>query len=199
MLGIHSSTLTPGRVPVSDLGPSYSVRPDRLNVMVTNERSIITSVYTRMAVDISSIKIRHVRVDDDERFVEEIKSSFNDCLKVEANIDQAPQAFLLDIASTLFDNGVSAVVAVDTTLNPEVTGSFDILSMRVGNIVQWYPQHVRISLYNEKTGRREEITLQKRNVAIIENPFYAIMNAPNSTLQRLIRKLGLLDTVDEQS
>jgi hypothetical protein len=189
----------PGRVPVSDLGPGYSIRPDRMNVMVTNERSIITSVYTRMAVDISSIKIRHVRVDDDERFVEEIKSSFNDCLKVEANIDQAPQAFLLDIASTLFDNGVSAVVAVDTTLNPEVTGSFDILSMRVGNIVQWYPQHVRISLYNEKTGRREEITLQKRNVAIIENPFYAIMNAPNSTLQRLIRKLGLLDTVDEQS
>jgi hypothetical protein len=188
-----------GRVPASDLGPSYSLRPDRLNVMVTNERSIITSVYTRMAVDISAVRIRHVRLDDDGRFVEEIRSAFNDCLKVEANIDQAPQAFLLDIASTLFDKGVAAVVAVDTTLNPQVTGSFDILNMRVGDIVQWYAQHVKISLYNEKTGRREEITLEKRNVGIIENPFYAIMNAPNSTLQRLIRKLGLLDTVDEQS
>jgi hypothetical protein len=188
-----------GRVPVSDLGPSYSMRPDRLNVMITNERSIITSVYTRMAADIASVRIRHVRLDENERFVEEIRSMFNDCLKVEANIDQAPQAFLLDIASSLFDKGVCAIVPVDTTLNPAVTGSFDILTMRVGEILQWYPQHVRLSVYNEKSGRREEITVEKRTVAIVENPFYAIMNGPNSTLQRLIRKLGLLDAVDEQS
>lgn len=188
-----------GRVPVTDLGPSYSVRPDRMNVLVTNERSIVTSVYVRMAADIAGVDIRHVRLDENDRFVEEIGSSFNDCLTVEANIDQAPQAFFLDVAATLFDKGVAAIVPVDTTLNPAVTGSYDILTMRVGEILQWYPQHVRVSLYNEKVGRREEIILEKRNVAIVENPFYSIMNAPNSTLQRLIRKLGLLDKVDEET
>lgn len=188
-----------GRMATSDLGPSYSMRPDRLNLMITNERSIITSVYTRIAADISSVKIRHVRLDDSDRFVEEIQGPFNDCLRVEANLDQAPLAFKLDIATTLFDKGVAAIVPVDTTLNPANTGSFDILTMRIGEVVQWYPRHVKVLLYNEKVGRREEITLEKRYVAIVENPFYAIMNAPNSTLQRLIRKLGLLDTVDEQS
>jgi hypothetical protein len=188
-----------GRVPASDLGPSYSLRPDRRGVMVTNERSIVTSVYTRMAADIAQVDLRHVRLDEEDRYLEELGSSFNDCLKVEPNLDQTPQALLIDIASTLFDKGVAAIVPVDTSLNPAVTGSYDILTMRVGEIVQWYPQHVKILLYNEKTGRREEITLTKRTVSIVENPFYDIMNAPNSTLQRLIRKLGLLDNIDENN
>jgi hypothetical protein len=188
-----------GQLAPGDLGPSYAIRPDRTNYLVTNERSIITSVYARMAADVAAIDIRHVRLDDNDRFIEEMRSGLNNCLTVEANLDQAPQALKLDIASTMFSKGVAAVVAVDTTLNPELTGSFDILTMRVGEIVQWFPQHVKLLVYNERTGRREEITLEKRNVAIVENPFYDVMNAPNSTLQRLIRKLGLLDTIDEQS
>jgi len=181
----------------SDLGPSYAVRPDRVNYLVTNERSIVTSVYVRMAADIASVDIRHVRLDDAGRFLEEITSGLNECLTVEANLDQGPQALKLDIASTLFDKGVAAIVPVDTTLNPNLTGGFDIQTMRVGEIKQWFPQHVMVSVYNEKTGRREDLYLEKRYVAIVENPFYGIMNAPNSTLQRLIRKLGLLDSVDE--
>jgi hypothetical protein len=188
-----------GRVPTSDLGPSYSLRPDRRGVLVSNERSIVTSVYTRMAADIAQVDLRHVRLDEEDRYLEELGSSFNDCLKTEPNLDQTPQAFLIDVASTLFDKGVAAIVAVDTTLNPAVTGSYDILSMRVGEIVQWYPQHIKVLLYNERTGRKEEITLEKRVVSIVENPFYDIMNAPNSTLQRLIRKLGLLDNIDENN
>lgn len=182
-----------------DFGPSYSSRPDRSRLMTTNERSIITSVYTRIAMDAAQIPIRHVRLDDDDRYVGEMDSGLNNCLKVEANLDQGARAFRQDIVMTLFNEGVIAIVPVDTSIRPENLGSYDILTMRVGLIVQWHPAHVRVSLYNEKTGRREEITLEKRFVSITENPLYDVMNQPNSTAQRLIRKLGLLDAIDEQS
>lgn len=182
-----------------DLGPGYSYQPTRLRVPMLSERSVVTSVYTRLSVDVASNKIRHVRLDEDDRYLGEIESGLNECLSVEANIDQAASAFIQDIALTLFEFGVAVVVPVDTTINPIVTGSYDIKTMRVGTVVQWYPEHVRVSLYNQKTGQREEITLLKSIVAIIENPLYNVMNEPNSTLQRLIRKLNLLDVVDEQS
>jgi Phage portal protein len=182
----------------SDLGMSYTygARPDRPRYHMTNERSIVSSIYTRLSVDVASNDILHVRLDDQDRFLEEIKSGLNECLTVEANIDQAARAFRQDIALSLFDKGVIAIVPVDTTLNPELSGSYDIKTMRVGSIVQWYPQHVRIDLYNDQTGRREEVTLPKSVVAIVENPLYSVMNEQNSTLQRLIAKLNLLDTVD---
>lgn len=186
---------------ISDIsvGPMWGGRPDRIRVHISNERSIISSIYTRLAIDIAAVSIRHVRLDEDERYTETINSGLNECLSVEANIDQAARAFRQDIAMTLFDRGVAAIVPVDTTINPAISGGFDIKTLRVGEIVAWHPYHVRVSLYNEKTGRREEITLEKKFVAIVENPLYSVMNEPNSTLQRLIRKLSLLDTVDEQS
>lgn len=182
-----------------NLGPGYSYQPTRTRTYMINERSIIASIYTRLSVDVASNRIRHVRLDDNERYLEEIDSGLNQCLKVEANLDQAASAFRQDIAMTLFEYGIAAVVPVDTTINPTVTGSYDIKTMRVGNIVQWYPEHIRVSLYNQKTGQREEITLLKSIVAIVENPLYNVMNEPNSTLQRLIRKLNLLDVVDDQT
>ncbi len=181
------------------MGASYGVRPDRVRLTVTNERSIISSVYTRLGIDIAAIDIRHVRLDEDRRYSEDIDSGLNNCLTVEANIDQAARAFRQDIAMTLFDRGVAAIVPVDTTTSPLESNAFDIKTLRVGHVTQWYPQHVRVDVYNDKTGRREEVTLEKRFVAIVENPLYSVMNEPNSTLQRLIRKLNLLDTVDEQS
>lgn len=183
----------------TDIGAGYGTRPDRQRMLVTNERSIISSIYTRIGVDVAGVKIRHVRLDENERYLEDVDSGLNDCLKLEANIDQAARAFRQDIAMTLFDRGVAAIVPVDTTINPEVSGSFDIKSLRVGEIVAWYPRHVRVNVYNEAIGRREEITLEKKFVAIVENPLYAVMNEPNSTLQRLLRKLNLLDSVDEAS
>jgi hypothetical protein len=182
-----------------DYGASYSVRPDRARFNITNERSIISSVYTRLAIDVASIPIRHIRVDDDNRYVEDVLSGLQNCLTVEANIDQAARDFRQDIAATLFDKGFAALVPVDTTSNPENSASFDIKTMRVGEIVGWHPQHVRVSLYNELTGRREEVMVSKRFTAIIVNPLYAVMNEPNGTLQRLLRKLNLLDSSDEQS
>lgn len=181
-----------------DYGASSGLRPDRARFRISNERSIITSIYTRLSIDVASVGIRHVRLDDQNRYKEDIKSSLNECLTLEANLDQASRAFRQDVAMTLFDKGVAAIVPVDTTLNP-MTSSFDIRTMRVGEIVGWYPKHVRLSVYNENRGRREEITLEKKFVAIVENPLYAVMNEPNSTLQRLIRKLNLLDAVDEQT
>jgi Phage portal protein len=180
-------------------GAAYGVRPDRMRFRIPNERSIVTAIYTRLGIDIAANDIRHVRVDDEDRYVEDIDSGLNNCLTLEANVDQAAQAFLLDIALTMFDNGVAAVVPVDTSISPNLTGGFDILTLRVGTIVTWYPQHVRVSLYNEGKGQREEITLPKSQVAVIENPLYSIMNEPNSTLQRLLLKLSLLDAIDEQS
>lgn len=177
----------------------YGGRPDRIRFSVSNERSIISSIYTRLSVDIASVDIRHVRLDDADRYLEDIKSGLNNCLTLEANIDQAARAFRQDIAMTLLDKGVAAIVPVDTTINPSKSGGFEIKTMRVGEIVSWMPKHVRVSVYNEAVGRREEITLEKKYVAIVENPLYSVMNEPNSTLQRLIRKLNLLDAVDEQS
>jgi len=182
-----------------DIGPSSGSRPDRSRFRVTNERSIISSIYTRLAIDISSVDIRHARLDENERYIADIPSNLNDCLRVEANIDQNSQDLLIDLALTLFDKGVAAVIPIDTTLNPALSGGYDIKTMRIGDVVQWYPQQVRVSVYNEKIGRRQELTLDKSYVAIVTNPLYSVMNEPNSTLQRLARKLSLLDDVDEQA
>lgn len=182
-----------------DLGPSYSSRPDRNRFLWSNERSIISAIYTRISIDVASVRLRHVRLDEDERYVEDIPSGLQDCLRVEANIDQAARHFRQDIPMTLFDSGVACIVPVDTTLDPSMSGAFDVKTLRVGKIVQWYPKHVRVRLYRESTGNQEEITLEKKFVAIVENPLYAVMNEPNSTLQRLIRKLNMLDAVDEAS
>jgi hypothetical protein len=180
-------------------GPSYGTRPDRLRLRIPNERSIISSIYTRLSIDVASVDVRHVRLDEEKRYVEDIDSGLNNCLTIEANIDQAARAFRQDIAMTLFDKGSACLVPVDTSLNPETSGGYDILTLRVGEILQWYPQHVRVSVYNEKTAMREELTLHKSTVAVVENPLYSVMNEPNSTLQRLLNKLNLLDAIDSQS
>jgi hypothetical protein len=179
--------------------PNFGGRPDRVRLRIPNERSIISSIYTRLSIDVASVDMRHVRTDDQKRYVEDIDSGLNNCLTLEANIDQAARAFRQDIAMTLFDNGVAALVPVDTSISPEQSGGYDILTLRVGEIVTWYPSHVRVSVYNEVRGKREEIIIQKKAIAIVENPLYAVMNEPNSTLQRLLHKLNLLDAIDEQS
>lgn len=178
---------------------NYGSRPDRVRLRFSNEKSIVSSIYTRMAIDVADIVFRHVRLDELGRFDSEIDSGLNQCLNVSPNTDQAPRAFRQDHAMTLFDAGVSVIVPVDTTLDPSVSGSFDIQSLRIGEVVRWSPKRVRVSLYNEETGKREEVTVDKKFVAIVENPLHAVMNETNSTLQRLIRKLNLLDVVDEQS
>lgn len=180
-------------------GSSYGGRPDRVRLTISNERSIISSIYTRLSIDVASIDIKHVRLDDDKRYLEDIDSGLNECLTVEANIDQAARHFKQDIAMTMFNQGVAAIVPVDTSVDPSKSASFDIKTLRVGEIVSWMPEQVRVRVYNDKTGYREEITVDKRFVAIPENPLYAVMNEPNSTLQRLIRKLNLLDVVDDQT
>ncbi len=177
---------------------SYS-RPDRVRLSRGNERSIITSVFNRIALDVAAISIKHCRLDENDRYIESIDSGLNNCLSLEANIDQTNRAFIQDAVMSMFDEGCVAIVPVDTTDDPTKTNSYDVLTMRTGKIVQWYPDKVRVNLYNERTGNKEEITLDKRMVSIIENPLYAIMNEPNSTLQRLIRKLVLLDFIDEQT
>lgn len=174
-------------------------RPDRVRLSRGNERSIVTSVFNRIALDVASINIKHCRLDDNDRFKEVIPSSLNDCLTLEANIDQTSRAFYQDIVMSMFGEGCVALVPIDTTINPNKSNSFDILSMRTGKIIEWYPTKVRVDVYNERTGKREEIVIDKKAVAIIENPLYAVMNEPNSTLQRLMRKLALLDIVDEQT
>ena len=176
-----------------------SGRPDRVRLRIPNERSLISSIYTRLSIDVASVDMRHVRTDKEHRYLEDIDSGLNNCLTVEANIDQAARAFRQDVAMTLFDRGVAALVPVDTSISPQQSGGFDILTLRVGEITTWFPNHVRINLYNEAKGEREEITLQKSAVAIVENPLYSVMNEPNSTLQRLLHKLNLLDTVDNQA
>jgi len=186
-------------VKVYEGGASFGGRTDRIRLSYSNERSIVGSIYTRLAVDTSMVDIRHVRLDDQDRYLEDVNSTLNECLKLNPNVDQDNRHFFRDVAFTMFDRGVAAIVPVDTTENPSVTGAFDIKTMRVGYVVGWYPYHVRVSVYNERTGRREEVTLEKKFVAVVENPFYSVMNEPNSTLQRLIRKLNLLDAVDEQS
>lgn len=178
---------------------NYGTRPDRIRLRFTNEKSIVSSIYNRIAIDVADIVLKHVRLDDLGRFDSEIDSGLNQCLTVSPNIDQVPRAFRQDLAMTLFDQGVAVIVPVDTTLDPSVSGSFDIQTLRIGEVVRWSPRRVRVSLYNEETGKREEVTVDKKFVAIVENPLYAVMNETNSTLQRLIRKLNLLDVVDEQT
>ncbi len=182
-----------------DIGPGYSIRPDRPRFSRGNERTIITSILNRIALDAAAIELVHCKLDENNRFVETVNSKLNGCLSLSANIDQTGRAFRHDIYMSLMDEGSIAIVPVETTMNPKVTDSYDITSMRVGKVVEWFPQHVRIQLYNEMTGRKEEITMHKSKVAIVENPLYPVMNEPNSTMQRLIRKLALLDSIDEQS
>lgn len=180
-------------------GHSYSFRPDRVRVRYSTERSIITSILNRIAVDCSAIDIFHVRLDENGKFDSIINSELNKCLTISANLDQTGRALIHDIVMSMCDEGCIAVVPVETTLNPNVTGSYDITNLRVGRIIEWHPEHVLVSVYNEKTGDRENLLLSKSVVAILENPLYAIMNEPNSTLQRLIRKLNMLDAIDEQT
>ena len=190
------------RAPTSyqkDYGMSYGTRPDRTRLKFGNERSIVSSIYNRIGIDVAAVSIQHVRIDQNGRFEERIMSHLNECLGTEANVDQSGRALIQDIAMSLCDEGAVAVVPIDTTLDPTVSGGYDIQSLRVGRILEWFPQHIRVQLYNEKIGRKEEIIVQKSMTAIIENPLYSVMNEPNSTLKRLIHKLNLLDSIDEQS
>ena len=182
-----------------NLGGFSTFKPDRVHFSRGVEKSIVTSVYNRLALDVSSIAIKHVRLDDNGRYTEEINSGLHNCLNVEANIDQTGRAFLQDVVMSMLDEGCVAIVPVDTTVNPAVSGSYEINTMRTGKILEWYPAHVRVRVYNDRKGIHEELTLPKSTVAIIENPLYAVINEPNSTMQRLIRKLNLLDVVDEQT
>lgn len=190
------SHYTPGVVGAPSYGGHNPSRPRRT---IFSEKSIVSSIYTRISVDLAGLDIRHIKLDEQGRYEKNLNSALNQALNLEANIDQGPRAFRQDIATTLFDKGVAAIVPVDTKGDPETNENFDIYTLRVGTIVGWYPKHVRVSLYNEVKGQREDILLAKRYVAIVENPLYDVMNEPNSTLQRLIRKLTLLDTVDEVS
>ena len=182
-----------------DTGPSTSYRPDRTRLTGGNERSIVTSIFNRIALDVSSINIKHCRIDENGRFKESINSSLDNCLNLEANIDQTGRAFMQDVVMSMLDEGCVAIVPTDTTLDPIATTSYDIQTMRTGKILEWYPKHVRVRVYNEKTGKQEDIKLPKSMVAIVENPLYAVINEPNSTMQRLMKKLVLLDAVDENT
>ena len=182
-----------------NLGGFSTYKPDRVHFSRGVEKSIVTSVYNRLALDVASIAIKHVRLDDNGRYIEEINSGLQNCLNIEANIDQTGRAFLQDVVMSMLDEGCVAIVPVDTTVNPAVSGSYEINTIRTGKILEWYPAHVRVRVYNDKKGIHEELTLPKSTIAIIENPLYAVINEPNSTMQRLIRKLNLLDVVDEQT
>ena len=177
----------------------YYYRPDRVSLSGGNERSIITSIFNRIALDVAIMDFQHCKVDEDDRFVETIDSGLNNCLTLEANLDQTSRAFIQDAIISMFDEGCVALVPVDTTMNPEDTSSYDILTIRTGKIKTWYPDKVLVEVYNEQKGKKQEIVCEKKNICIIENPFYSVMNEPNSTLQRLIRKLYILDAIDEQS
>jgi Phage portal protein len=190
----------PGTISLSsDLGPSSTYRPERPRFRFFNEKTIVAALYNRMAIDAAAVPILHVRLDDNRQYQETISSGLNDCLTVEANIDQSGRQFIQDAVQTLFDEGVIAILPVDTTLNPLVTGGYDINSIRVGRIRQWFPKHVLVRAYNDNRGVQQDVLMPKSMVAIVENPLYSVMNEPSSTLQRLLRKLNLLDAVDEQS
>lgn len=180
-------------------GSSYFNRPDRTRLRTGTEKSIINAIYNRLSLDTASMDIRHVRLDDDGRYIETIDSYFNECLTLSANTDQTSRMFMQDVVMSLLDEGSVAIVPVDTTFNPNITSSYDILSLRTGKILEWFPQHVKIRVYDENNGVKKDVIIPKKNVALIENPYYSIMNAHNSTLQRLIRKLNILDAIDEQS
>ena len=181
------------------VGPSTMLNPSRPYSSYSADKSIIASIYTRLGVDVAGINIKHVKIDENKRYEKDMASSLNQRLMYEPNLDQGPRAFRQDIATTLFTEGVAAIVPVDTSVNPEINAKFDIYSLRVGIIKEWFPKHICVSLYNEDTGQREDVRLEKKFVAIVENPLYAVMNEPNSTLQRLLRKLHILDVIDEQS
>lgn len=182
-----------------DYGPGDWTRPDRTKLTRGNERSIITAIYNRIANDVAQVNINHVRLDENGRYIETIDSGLNECLTLSANMDQTGRAFIIDVVLSMLDEGCIAIVPTDTTFNPNTTGSYDIQTMRTGQILEWHPEHIKVRVYNEKEGKKEDIFVPKKTVAIIENPFYAVMNEPSSTLQRLIRKLNLLDVIDEQS
>ena len=182
-----------------NIGPEYSYRPDRPRLTRGNERSIVTSVYNRIALDVASIDIKHCKLDENGRFISVVNSALNNCLSLEANIDQTSRAFIQDIVMSMLDEGCVAIVPIETDVDPNSTDSYKIFSMRTGKILGWYPSHVKVRVYNENTGRKEDIIVPKKSVSIIENPLYAVINEPNSTMQRLIRKLNLLDVIDEQS
>lgn len=185
---------------LQDIGSGYGYRQDRLlRMYYSNEGSIITSIYNRIGIDVAAVGIQHVRTDENGKYLDVIDSGLNNCLTVEANIDQSGRAFIQDVVMSLCDEGAIAIVPVDTTINPALSGSYDILTMRVAKILQWYPEHVQVDLYNQATGMYQAITLPKTMVAIIENPLYSVMNEPNSTLRRLIEKINLLDVIDKQS
>lgn len=192
-------TRAPTEPASSNLGMAYSYRPDRRRLTRGNERSIITSIYNRIAMDVAAVDIKHVLLDENDRYLDEMPSGLNEVLSLSANLDQTGRAFIQDAVMSMFDEGVVALMPTETSIKPTDSGSFDILSMRTAKIVAWFPKHVRLRFYNEETGKPTEVIMLKKNVAIIENPFYAVMNEPNSTLQRLIRKLVLLDDIDEQS
>ena len=180
-------------------GSSYFNRPDRTRLRTGTEKSIINAIYNRLSLDTASMDIRHVRLDDNGRYIETIDSYFNECLTLSANTDQTSRMFMQDVVMSLLDEGSVAIVPIDTTFNPNITSSYDILSLRTGKILEWFPQHVKIRVYDENKGVKKDVIIPKKNVALIENPYYSIMNAHNSTLQRLIRKLNILDAIDEQS
>lgn len=182
-----------------DTGPGFFYQQDRTRRRVGTERSIVTAIYNRIAMDAAAVGIKHVYLDENDRYVADVNSHLNNCLTLEANIDQTARSFTQDLVFSMLDEGYVAAVPIDTTINPNVTGSYDIRTMRTGRITQWYPEYVEVEVYNDKNGQRQRLTMPKAIVAVIENPFYEIMNAPNSTLQRLIRKLNLLDAIDEQS
>lgn len=198
----HAWNTFMSRAPTPDYsitGTTYYSRPDRVRLTRGNERSIVTSVYNRIALDVAAINIKHCQLDEDGRYLSEITSGLNYCLNTEANIDQTGRAFIQDVVMSLLDEGCVAIVPVDTSINPSVSSSFDIITMRTGKIIEWKPKHVKVRIYNDRTGNKEEIVLPKNMVGIVENPLYAVMNEPNSTMQRLIRKLSLLDVTDEQT
>lgn len=180
-------------------GMSYSYRPDRVRFSRGNERSIVTSVYNRMAMDVAAIDIKHCRLDKNGRYMKDVNSYLNNCLTLEANIDQDNRAFIQDVVMSMFDEGAVAIVPVEANGDPTLSESFDPISLRTGKIVEWFPRSVKVEVYNDRTGRKEQIIMPKRSVAIIENPLYSVINEPNSTMKRLIRKLNLLDAIDEQS
>ena len=185
--------------PQYDFGMGYSVRPDRVRLTLGSERTIVSSIYNQIAIDVSAISVVHARMDQNGRFLESVSSGLNECLSISANVDQSGRNFLQEAVMSLFDEGAIAIVPVDTTINPQVSGGFDIRSLRTGKILDWFPDHIRVEVYNEKLGRKEEVTLPKSMVAIIENPLYLVMNEPNSTLKRLVNKINLLDSIDTQS
>lgn len=198
----HAWNAFNNRDPTTNFRPSgevYYYRPDRPRFTRGNERSIVTSVYNRIALDASAISIQHVRLDDNGRFSSVIDSGLNSCLNLDANIDQTGRAFLQDAVMSMLDEGCVALVPIDTDLSPDITDSYKILSIRTGKIIEWRPEHIKVRVYNEQIGRQEDILVPKSTVAIIENPLYAVINEPNSTMQRLIRKLNLMDVTDEQT